>query len=231
MIDAAIQPLLHRLLAAPARRLAAMGVGADQITLAGFALGLLACAAAAAGAWGAALVLLLANRLADGLDGAVARITGPTDRGAFLDIALDFLFYALFPLGFALADPGANALAAAVLIAAFVGTGSSFLAFAALAAGRGQRAPRFPAKGIYYLGGLTEGFETIAIFVAMCLFPQAFPAIALGFALACAVTTVLRWRQGWIALSPAMHPRPAPDAPPARRGRTDPEEEPPCAPC
>jgi hypothetical protein len=61
----------------------------------------------------------------------------PTDRGAFLDITLDFLFYASIPLAFALADPAANALPAAVLLAAFIGTGSSFLAFAVLAERRG----------------------------------------------------------------------------------------------
>jgi phosphatidylglycerophosphate synthase len=152
--------------------------------------------------------LLAVNRLADGLDGSVARLSGPTDRGAFLDIALDFVFYALFPLGFALCDPQANALPAAVLIAAFVGTGSSFLAYAAVAAGRGERAAAFPAKGIHYLGGLTEGFETIAVFVAMCLFPDAFAILAYGFAAACALTTVLRWHQGWRAFAPLQPPIP-----------------------
>lgn len=202
MIDAALLPMQRRLLTPPAAFLAARGVRADQITIAGFLLGALAVPALAAGAFSLALVLILANRLADGLDGAVARIHGPTDRGAFLDIALDFLFYALVPLGFALADPAANALPAAVLIAAFVGTGSSFLAFAAVAGQRGHRAPAYPAKGIFYLGGLTEGAETIAAFAAMCLWPAAFPTLALVFAAACAVTTVSRWAAGWRAFGP-----------------------------
>lgn len=174
---------------------------ADQVTLAGFALGLGAFAALTAGAFGAALVLILANRLADGLDGAIAREVGGTDRGAFLDIALDFAFYALVPLGFALVDPAANALAAAVLIASFIGTGSSFLAFASVAAQRGLRASDYPAKGIYYLGGLTEGAETIGLFVAMCLWPAAFPVLAYLFATLCALTTISRWHQGWVAFS------------------------------
>ncbi|MCC6006110.1 MAG: CDP-alcohol phosphatidyltransferase family protein [Rhodobacteraceae bacterium] len=199
MIDAALQPYLHRALARPARALVRLGVSADALTLAGFALGLVAVALLAAGLWGAALAAILLNRLFDGLDGAVARIAGPTDRGAFLDIALDFVFYALVPVGFALADPHANALPAAVLVAAFVGTGSSFLAFAAIAAKRDVSPAAFPAKGIYYLGGLTEGFETILVFTAMCLFPQAFPVLALVFAAACALTTLLRWHQGWTA--------------------------------
>ena len=202
MIDAVLLPVQRRALDPLAQRLAGAGLRADQITVAGFVLGLLAVPALAAGAYGAALALILLNRLCDGLDGAVARLTAPTRRGAFLDIALDFVFYALVPLGFALADPGLNALPAAVLIAAFVGTGSSFLAFAAIAAQQGRTAPRYPTKGIYYLGGLTEGFETIALFVLMCLWPAGFPILAYAFAAACGVTTVLRWRQGWIAFGP-----------------------------
>ncbi len=181
MIDRYLLPLQRALLAPPARALAAAGVTADSVTVAGFVMGVLAIPALWAGWYGWALALILGNRLADGLDGAVARQVGPTDRGAFLDIALDFLFYALVPFGFALADPGANALAATALTAAFVGTGSSFLAFATLAARRGIAAQDYPTKGIFYLGGLTEGAETIAVFAAMCLWPGAFPCESLCF--------------------------------------------------
>jgi len=197
MIDAHLLPLQRVALRPLAEWLAQRGVSADALSVAGFGIGVLAVPALAAGQWGLALVLVLANRLLDGLDGAVARINGPTDRGAFLDIALDFMFYALIPVGFALHDPAPNGLPAAVLIAAFVGTGSSFLAFAAIAAKQGRAAAAFPTKGIHYLGGLTEGFETMATFVAMCLFPALFAPLAYGFAAACAVTTVLRWHQGW----------------------------------
>lgn len=197
MIDPLILPVQHAALRPPARMLAERGISADAISLTGFVIGAMAVPALASGWWLAALALIAANRICDGLDGAVARLNGPTDRGAFLDIALDFVFYALVPLGFALHDPAVNALPAAVLIAAFVGTGSSFLAFASVAARRGRTAAAFPAKGIYYLGGLTEGFETIAVFVAMCLFPSAFAPLAYVFAAACAITTILRWVQGW----------------------------------
>ena len=197
MIDAQLLPLQRAAMRPLAQALSERGIGADAISLAGFAVGLLAIPALAAGWFAAAAVLIVVNRTMDGLDGAVARIAGPTDRGAFLDIALDFVFYALVPLGFALNDPAANALPAAALIAAFVGTGSSFLAFAAIAAKRGREASVFPQKGIYYLGGLTEGFETIVIFLLMCLLPGRFPILACIFAAACALTTVLRWRMGW----------------------------------
>ncbi len=195
---AALRPVLDAI----AGLLVRAGVGADTVTFVGFGLGIAGAAAIAFGAFGPGLALLLASRLLDGLDGAVARRTTPTDRGAFLDIALDFLFYASVPLAFALVDPAANALAAAVLLAAFVGTGSTFLAFAALAARRGLRSVAYPDKGLYYLGGLTEATETLACFVAMCLWPAWFAALAYGFSVLCALTLVARLAAGWRALSP-----------------------------
>lgn len=202
MIDAALAPLVRRVLGPPARALARRGVTADSLTVAGFAAGLLAVPALAFGAYGLALVFFALNRLADGLDGEVARHLGTTRRGAFLDIALDFILYALIPLGFALNDPASNALPAAMLIAAFVGTGATFLAFAAVAAKAPPGAMRVRQKGIAYLGGLTEGAETIAVFVAMCVFPAAFPWLAWAFAAACLVTTGTRLWQGWSAFGP-----------------------------
>ncbi len=185
---------------AGAARLVAAGVGANAVTVAGFGLGLLAAWAIALDKPLLGLTLLLLSRLCDGLDGAVARLTAPTDGGAFLDITLDFLFYASIPLAFALANPAANALPAAVLLAAFMGTGSTFLAFAALAQKRGLASADFPNKGIFYLGGLTEATETIICFALMCLWPQHFALWAYGFALLCALTIATRLWSGWRAL-------------------------------
>lgn len=201
MIDARLLPLQRALMAPPARALVARGVRADQITLVGCGIGLLAAVAAALGLFQLALLGLALNRLADGLDGAVARLTQPTDRGAFLDIALDFVFYAAFPLGFIAADPTANGLPGAALLASFVLTGTSFLAFSVIAERRGLTAADYPTKGIYYLGGLAEGAETIAVFAAFCLFPAAFPWIACAFAVLCTVTGITRYMAGWKLLS------------------------------
>jgi phosphatidylglycerophosphate synthase len=200
MLDRVAIALLKPGLERMARALVRAGIGADSVTLFGFALGLAAALAIALGMPLAGLALLLASRLMDGLDGAVARLTRPTDRGAFLDITLDFLFYASFPLAFAVADPAANALPAAVLLAAFMGTASSFLAFAVLAERRGLKSEDYPQKGLYYLGGLTEATETLTCFVLMCLWPQHFALWAYGFALLCALTIVSRIVGGWFAL-------------------------------
>jgi phosphatidylglycerophosphate synthase len=197
MLDRIFIALLRPPLQRMAGVLVRAGVGADGVTLTGFAVGLGAAVAIVLGAPMAALALIALSRLADGLDGAVARLTQPTDRGAFLDIALDFVFYASIPLAFALADPAANALPAAVLLATFIGTGTSFLAFALLAERRGLSSADYPQKGIYYLGGLTEATETLACFALMCLWPQHFGWWAYGFALLCALTLAMRLLAGW----------------------------------
>ncbi|SMD01079.1 CDP-alcohol phosphatidyltransferase family protein [Rhizobium sp. RU36D] len=201
MIDARILPLQRAALQPVALFLARRAVRADTISIAGFLLGLVAFAALCFGSELLALFFIASNRIMDGLDGAVARIQGPSDRGAFLDIALDMVFYALIPLGFAVQDPAVYALPAAVLIVSFVGTGSSFLAYSTVAAKLGHKAPSFPTKGIYYVGGLAEGFETIAVFTLMCILPESFSIIAYSFAALCALTTVIRWRQAWVAFS------------------------------
>jgi phosphatidylglycerophosphate synthase len=199
MLDRALGALIRRPLLAGARRLAAIGVGADSVTWAGFAVGIGAALLIVAGYPLAALAAMLASRVMDGLDGAVARLTQPTDRGAFLDITLDFLFYASIPLAFAIADPSSNALAAAVLLAAFIGTGSSFLAFAVLAERRGLKSEAYANKGLFYLGGLTEASETLICFGLMCLWPAHFAWWAYGFAALCTLTIVARLAAGWRA--------------------------------
>jgi phosphatidylglycerophosphate synthase len=200
MLDRAVQARLRPLLTRAAHSLCRLGVSADALTWTGFALGLAAAGAIAFGHFLSGLALLLLSRLMDGLDGAVARATQATDRGGFLDITLDFLFYASIPLAFAVADPLANALPAAVLLASFMGTASSFLAFAVLAEKRGMTSTALPGKSFYFLGGLTEATETIVAFAAMCLWPAAFAPIAYGFAALCGITTALRIRWGLQAL-------------------------------
>jgi phosphatidylglycerophosphate synthase len=192
MLDRAANAALQPLLQAGARGLLRLGFSADGVTVLGFGIGLAAAAAIAMQHYAVGLALLLASRLADGMDGALARLTQPTDRGAFLDITLDFLFYASIPLAFAVADPLRNALPAAVLLAAFIGTGSSFLAFAVLAERRGMSSSRFPGKGFFYLGGLTEASETLICFGLMCVWPEKFSWWAYGFAVLCSLTIASR---------------------------------------
>jgi phosphatidylglycerophosphate synthase len=199
MFDRQMLALTKPLVDAVARRLHAFGLSPNTISFTGFGFGIVSALLIAHGDIKTAIVPLLLNRLLDGLDGAVARLARPSDRGAFLDITLDFLFYAAVPLAFAFCNPARNALAAAVLLAAFIGTGVSFLAYAIMAAKRGETSAAYPSKGFYYLGGLTEGFETVLCFIAMCLWPQYFVVFAYIYAVMCGVTTLTRLVAGWQA--------------------------------
>ncbi|MGB3723144.1 MAG: CDP-alcohol phosphatidyltransferase family protein, partial [Pacificimonas sp.] len=161
------------------------------VTLAGLAVGLAGAVAIGLGAFGWGLALILANRILDGLDGAVARANGPSDFGGYLDIVADFAFYVSVPLGFALASED-NALPAAVLIASFVLTGVSFLAFAVMAEKHGAATEAHGPKSFFYSTGLAEGAETIVVFAVMCLFPVWFGMIAYGYAALCVLTVFQR---------------------------------------
>ena len=160
----------------------------------------MAFVAVALGYYHLGLCFILANRLADGLDGAVARESGATDLGGYLDIVIDFLFYASIPLGFAVAEPD-HALAAAFLIFTFIGTASSFLAFAVVAAKRGLESEMRGRKSFYFLGGLTEGVETLGFLVIICLAPTWFAWLAVIFGLMCLITTATRIFMAYDAFS------------------------------
>ena len=191
MFDAKLRPLIDPPLNRAGRALAGIGVSANMLTFSGLALGLGGAVAIGFGASWLGLALIIANRLLDGLDGAVARASAPTDLGGYFDIVADFAFYVSIPLGFGVAAVE-NTLPALVLVASFVLTGVSFLAFAAIAARRGEETEAHGKKSFFYSTGLVEGAETIAVFVAMCLFPAWFALIAYAYAALCVATVLQR---------------------------------------
>jgi phosphatidylglycerophosphate synthase len=191
MLDAKLRPLIDPPLNRVGAALAGLGVTANALTFGGLALGLGGAAAIALDHVGWGLALIIANRLLDGLDGAVARVRGPSDLGGYFDIVADFAFYVSVPLGFGILS-AANTLPAAVLIASFVLTGVSFLAFAVIAAKRGAVTSAHGRKSFFYSTGLAEGAETITVFIAMCLWPAWFGAIAYAYAALCVLTVFQR---------------------------------------
>ena len=196
MLDARLRPFVDKLAGAAAVHIHQLGVSANQMTLIGFAFGVAAALFIIADLMLAAFICFCLNRMADGLDGALARLTKPTDAGGFLDIVADFLFYALIPFAFGVADSG-NQLAALFLIFSFVGTGSSFLAYAILATKRGISTEIRGQKSFYYLGGLTEGTETIIMLGLVILLPSMFVPVAVIFGCLCWLTTISRIWAGW----------------------------------
>lgn len=191
MFDAKIRPFIDPPLDRLGGLLARASVSANHVTLLGLLAGLGSACAIVGEFYILALVLLAVSRVFDGLDGAVARATAPTDFGGYLDIVADFVFYVSIPLAFAIADSG-NALAAAALIASFTLTGMSFLAYAVLAAKRNLQTQAHGRKSFFYDTGLAEGTETIVTFALMCLFPAFFVPIALIYAALCGVTVIQR---------------------------------------
>lgn len=192
LLDRHVLPIVTDALAFGAHYLHLRGWRADWITCIGFTLGLLAAFAIGLGHNLFGFTLILLNRVADGLDGSLARLNGPTDAGAFLDIVCDFMVYGAVVLAFVIAAPETNGLPGAVLLCCYIGTGSSFLAFAILAEKRGISGGEYGGKGFYYLGGLTEGTETIVFMLLASLFPPMFPDLAYGFAALCLLTVIGR---------------------------------------
>lgn len=195
MLDGMARRVIDPPLNWTAKRLAAGGLGANAVTVFGFAVGMGGCVAIGFGLYSLALALIAVNRIADGLDGAIARRLGSTDVGGFLDIVLDTIFYSGVPFAFAVARPE-FALPAAFLIYSFVGTGGSFLAFAVIAAKRKLDTSRSGKKSFFYSAGLMEGTETVAFFVLFCLLPDDFPVLAWTFGGLCWLTTALRIAAG-----------------------------------
>ena len=191
MFDAQLRPLIDRLLNPIGRGLVALGMTANQVTMIGAAFGLIAAGCVAAGLFYPALWFVIANRVIDGLDGAVARASRSSDFGGYLDIVSDFIFYSAIPMAFAVARPE-TALAAAFLIFSFIGTATSFLGFAILAEKHQVTTKNRGKKAFYYLGGLTEGTETILLFLAMLVWPDYFSLMAIVFGILCWVTTGTR---------------------------------------
>lgn len=192
MLDQHLRPLIDPPLNRIGRSLAARGVSANAVTLTGLGLGLFAALVIWLGAPLWALIPLLASRLADGLDGAVARATRKTDFGGYLDIAADFLFYGMIPLAFVLTDPASNGAAGAFLLASFYFNGTSFLGYAILAEKHGHKTSAQGQKSLYYSNGILEGTETIVFFVLLCLFETYFAPLAWMFGSLCFLTAGLR---------------------------------------
>ncbi len=191
MFDAKLRPLIDPPLNAIGRRLAGLGVRANLVTLGGLLLGIAAGVALSQQAYVAGLVLIVSSRVLDGLDGAVARATRTTDFGGYFDSVADYGFYVAVSLGLAFADRE-NMPVMLLLIASFILTAVSFLAFAAIAAKRGLETSAHGKKSFYYSNGLAEGTETILAFALMCLFPTFVPMIGAIFAGLCLLTVVQR---------------------------------------
>jgi phosphatidylglycerophosphate synthase len=193
MLDGLMRGVIDAPLNQSGRWLAARGASANAVTLAGLALGLTAAGLIWAGWSGIQVALvLLSSRLADGLDGAVARARGKSDFGGYLDIVCDFAFYGAVPLAFVLRDPDANGVVGAFLLFSFYVNAATFLGYAILAEKHGLETRSRGEKSLYFTAGLMEGTETILCFLILALWPGLFGPLAWLFGGLCLVTASAR---------------------------------------
>jgi len=185
------------------RRLAQAGFAPSAVTASGWIVGVGACVAAATKLWSLALLLWLANRALDGLDGPVARAVGATDRGGFFDIVADFSIYGGFVVGLAIALPQAR-LACLVLLLAYYVSGTAFLALSSLLERRGRQGHE--VRSLRFVGGLAEGAETVIVYVLFCLLPGDAAKIAWTFSAIVAITAVQRITLGARMLASKRRP-------------------------
>jgi len=191
MLDTTLRKLVNPALNPIATILIKTGISANSITIIGFLIGVVGWIALALNLYYLALGIIVINRIFDGLDGLMAQKTTKTEIGGYLDIVLDFIFYSGVPFFFVIGKPEVG-LPASFLIFSFIGTGSSFLAYSVIAAKHNIKNEKYKNKAIYYLGGLTEGTETIAFFLFICIKPDKFTEAAWIFGGLCWITTFTR---------------------------------------
>ncbi len=192
MMDARVRRLLAPALSRAAALIDRRGITPDRLTLTGLVVGLGSAGAAAAQLWWLALVLWLLSRLADGLDGPLARRRSSSrspgsrpasEAGGFLDITADFIVYGSMVVGVAVgatAGHGAPWWPFLLVLLAYYVNGTAFLAFSSIAERTGRTVE--DGRSLSFLGGLAEGTETIAVHSLWLLIPGHAWQIALVWA-------------------------------------------------
>jgi phosphatidylglycerophosphate synthase len=167
-------------------------ISPNHMTLIGFSFGILMCLTIIIDQYLIAIIFLFLNRLSDGLDGTMARLQTPTPLGGYLDIVLDFLIYGGFVLSFGITEQN-NTFLSMILLFCYIGTGSTFLAKAAILPTLTiQNLNEEIPKSFHYAVGLVEGTETILFMFLCLLFPNFFIYLASIFILLCLITIVFR---------------------------------------
>ena len=191
MFDGQINKFLKPALDVLAKKLLKCKIQANTVTFTGFIFGLCCFYFTVNGMFIYASIFLFLNRFCDGLDGALARLVGQTDIGAFYDIVSDFLFYSLFPISFIFLDIE-NAYSICFLLLSFVATQTTFLASAWIVEKNKMLISENQKKSFFYIGGITEGFETILCFIMMLLFYEYLNHVAYIFGTLCWITFITR---------------------------------------
>lgn len=182
MFDHLLRQLKDRWLA-PLARLLGPGLSPTLVTILACLVGLGSAVAAARGRFGLGLALWAGNRLLDGLDGTLARVHAQqSDLGGYLDILLDFVVYAVVPIGLVIGawtdEAGALPLAGLALLASFFVNAASWMYLSALLERRqAGAASRGELTAVTMPAGLVAGTETVILYALFFLLPQRLTAL------------------------------------------------------
>jgi len=174
VFDPILRATKDRLLEPVARRLP--GAPPMAVTLVGLCFGVAAAVAGWQGNLWVGFALWGSNRVADGLDGTVARVHGKsTDLGGYIDLVADFVVYAAIPVGIAL-RPGADPElvgAALLLLAVFYVNAASWMVPAAILEKRRQGvAQREEPTSVVIPEGIVSGAETVVFYSLFFILPD-----------------------------------------------------------
>lgn len=191
MFDAPVRRMLPRVLAGVVAPLVRAGVSPNLLSGLG---ALLAVAAAGAIVGGQALVgllLWLASRLLDALDGLVARASSQNSLfGGYLDITLDMLAYGAMVLAFACVHADHTFLMLCVMFGYLLVTTTTL----ALSSMLEREAREHPGndRSLQFTPGYAEAGETTVVYVAWTLFPEYIGVIGWVWVAICLATVMQR---------------------------------------
>ena len=174
MIDKYLRTVKEKLLFPAALKLSKYFTP-NQISIFAFILGLISCFLILKNYLYSALIFWLLNRIIDGLDGTVARISNrQSDWGGYLDIMLDFIIYALIPifLAFASNEHISIYLFLSIMLAAFYINSASWMYLSAVLEKRSINTSKSELTSVLMPTGLIEGTETIVIYSMFFVFPN-----------------------------------------------------------
>jgi len=181
MIDKYLRPLKEKFLL-PTAQIISKYFTPNQITLIAFAFGLLSCVLIIFNHLYIALSFWLVNRIIDGLDGTVARISGrQTDWGGYLDIMLDFIIYALIPISFTIVSNSSffTFISLSIMLAVFYINSASWMYLSAVLEKQTAIKLEKELTSVSMPTGVIEGTETIFTYTLLFLFSEYLPYLFL----------------------------------------------------
>jgi len=161
-----------------AKVLVKYGISANLITTIGLGFAILGLNFVALGATYWALFCFFMNRIADLLDGAVARLKQIRPFGVFYDLFADYCAYGLFLWGFVLFNPDDYAPSGAFLLLMFLLSAVSLLGYA-LTAKLPLLSLNLNSKSC--LLSLTHNLDMFLMIMLLCLLPQFFIVLSIFF--------------------------------------------------